>query len=553
MFKRLHTKYFSDKSNIPLFILLGIILIVYAYLLLGYDRIHVNSDSAMFYVLYNEQITTHSVFPENWLPYREHYQLTAPVSNLIGMISLLIIRNAINARAFTNSILLILLVITMFWCFTKVISVKNSILLTCCILTMCISLHEVFICGNANYSVYFMEILWVFGLSIDFITASGYKKAFWSLLPILILLLSLNSSGNRFISNLSLPMASSLVLFLMFSFSTRQNSKGFWNQMKVFISENKKIFVLITGILITIIIGFLINTNLKFTNKTYQDVLVLTDFKTIINSISTFISGWLKSFSAYYPSAALFSIEGILVPIFLILMIICTFIIPIFLGINYGKLSAFQQFFYLFTIIVGFINTFVLLFTTFHQSIEHAVTWYTFLNFLCSIILLFIYFDRFSVNRIFIFLLFIPIFINFFYYSIMPENYPSNLLTRKRDVNLLRTITNNLEEEDVTVGYTPSFWNSHIMTFASDFDVRIEPILISDGWKNINPKDFFSWKDSCQFEGKNGKYAIILSYEESRLFPESLKNKSTKRLGFPEIEAYIYDDYTPLAELVSSR
>ncbi|MHC1772557.1 MAG: hypothetical protein AB9907_12665 [Flexilinea sp.] len=552
MFKRLHTKYFSDKSNIPLFILLGIILIVYAYLLLGYDRIHVNSDSAMFYVFYNEQITTHSVFPENWLPYREHYQLAAPVSNLIGMISLLIIKNAINARAFANSILLILLVITMFWCFTKVISVKNSILLTCCILTMCISLHEVFICGNANYSVYFMEILWVFGLSIDFINASGYKKAFWSLLPILILLLSLNSSGNRFISNLSLPMASSLVLFLMFSFSTRQNSKNFWNQMKVYISENKKIFVLITGILITIIIGFLINTNLKFTNKAYQDVLVLTDFKTISNSISTFISGWLKSFSAYYPSAALFSIEGILVPLFFVLMIICTFIIPILLGINYGKLSAFQQVFYLFTIIVGFINTFVLLFTTFHQSIEHAVTWYTFLNFLCSIILLFIYFDRFSVNRVFVFLLFIPILINFFYYSIMPENYPSNLLTRKRNVNLLRTITNNLEEEDVTVGYTPSFWNSHIMTFASDFDVRIEPILVSGVWEKISPKDFFSWKDSCRFTGKNGKFAIILSNSESSDLPESLRNKAIKRLSFPEFDAFIYNDYAPFIELVSS-
>jgi hypothetical protein len=492
----------------------------------GLTRIH--SDSAGPLNLALEMIRTGEIFPDGWTGSTGVFTFQYPIWFFLQFVS-----DYLVAKAFAQTLWTIIFIISIIFASKKLLNNSSWIVALPLLLTLfSVDLQYDMLYVQCAYTATIFMTLYTIGFLgwalPDFQTWEVKKKRF---LFTCCFLFASCALGIIIIEALLLPMLGSIVILYVSEYKDYKNL--------LTLPYLKRITFLLLTILVIGGIGYFCSLQLEkllgvIGNPSASTLAV--SIEQITNNILMVVQGIL--FYIGFPmSVSLFSINGILSIIRLVVFVAISIVFPVLAYKSYSTETRNTQFFLCFTLI-HVIETLIIV--TMTCMVDYTgVSRYL----LTSIVLLnmvsanYIYTHYFKEENLMSFLYSVGISV---VTVVMMFPAVKSISWYQPELDSMRGLTAYLQEQGLSYGYS-SFWNAGINTALSNGKVQVNGVLVDSN--QVHPYYWLSSKDWYEPEFHQGDSFLLLSSSEVEEYAPT--GYSNTRLGEPD-KLLNYGDFTIL-------
>ena len=497
------------------------LIVVVIYIITHLGIIFFNSDTASVSLYVRETLKEHSYFPQNWYSGNEVLVFTPHTFMLpLTMLGL----TAYSCRLVANVIIAILLVLSLYLLGKSFFSNNVMAVMVSMIAISNYSADFInFLDCQASYSIIILLCcVTLFFLWHAFDDNVHVKtKAFFVLFQLAVAFCSFN--GIRYIVLISIPLITAIVLvqFIERSLSVKQTG-----------------MLILMGIIIPSVIGYTGYSLLSSRLGGWSAMnLSITPMNQIVDSIKMAAKSYLTLAGFSFGEANL-GFHYVLMVLSSGTFILMTIVFPLLLIFYYKRMTPKEKLLYIFSAANFIITTASIVCTSIvGQTVvgRYYLVPAVFLWIQGCSLLRYLYVDgKRTVVAVIIFITVGVIMIHSL--VIIADNNARKELDNKR----YDEVTSCIEKENLSFGYA-SFWNSHIYTTWSDFDIEIAPIKMNKGsihpFKMLTPKDYFR---KNYHEGST--FLLLPKQEDAEALEEyDFLKTSKKKIDINDYYIYVFD------------
>ena len=515
-----------------LFFIISLIIII------KFGIVFFNSDTASVNVYIREELNEGSYFPKNWYNGEELLILT-PHTIMLLLVKLGI--SAYSSRIIGDIIIQTLLVLSIVALSQLVFSELAVSLMTAVLIVSNLSMdYTTFLTCQGSYSV--IIILTYICLILLFMSMNKELKIYktWIYILFLLFLGFCSIMGLRYIQGISLPLLMSFFIIIVDHVANPERATDKSRKYQI------QYVKMIGTIIIVSAIGYFIYIKLcqrMVINSAWGGNNAFSFFKlTPLDQLDEKFFSTFETFlslSGYESGVALLSGKSIISLIKLAMLFLMTIMFPTLLMKNYYQLTERIKLYSLFSVSNFLITFCIVMFSNLSDNIGSGRYFIVSSVFMWSLGCYYIYYKYGSKETIMLFIktaLILTVFLN---YCILVKDLH---FKKPKIEHQYDSVIAELKNDDLTFGYA-SFWNSHLYTVYSDFDIEVAPVKIAED--NIMKLCVLSVPESFEESYHSGKTFLLLTKEEDKIarnIEKSVLEKSTGRKKLADYYLYVFDN-----------
>ena len=521
------------EINIGFVILLLITLII----IVRYGLLYFNSDTACLNVYIREELRENSYFPQNWYN-GEEILLFTPHTFMLPLVRLG--ASAYSSRIICDVVILLMLAVAVYIlsCSVFLDSIIAAMAAILVVANYSIA-YIVFMDCQASYSLILLlccVCLIFFFKSMD----DELKVQNWLLFIIFIAInVFCAMLGFRYIQIISIPLLMAIICVKLIE-RIYESDEDFDLTRAPAVNT----IVLMAGIIVSTGIGYCFFAKIAsgliitgpFGGSNALSYIRLTQLDQLDEKFFNAVESYI-ALAGYEQGLRLISVKTIVILLKCLMFLIMTIVFPVKLAKRYKDISPKIRIFYLFSVFNIFI-TFAILFLSNLTDELGSERYYIVPSFFLWMTGSFFLFYNYKKKPM-IQLLAVTVLV-----SVLMVNSAGIVHSLNRTENAVKEryhdVVSTLEKENLSFGYA-TYWNSHIYTVYSDFDIEIAPVTVAEGV--FAPFRMLSSPKSFEEDYYTKDTFLMLTKEEDEMFTgrEEILGACKKRIELDDYIIYVFD------------